>query len=117
MQQSELKQVILVRSDLRLAKGKLAVQAAHASVECVLKCPARKVSEWRSQGMKKVVLKVSDQRELESLTRLAAKSKITCCRIRDAGLTAVPPGTVTCAGLGPENSAALDKITGHLKMV
>lgn len=34
----ELKQVILARNDLKLPKGKLAAQCAHASVEAVLKC-------------------------------------------------------------------------------
>ena len=54
---AELKQVILVRHDLKLPKGKLSAQVAHASVEAVLKSEKDKVKEWRTSGQKKVVLK------------------------------------------------------------
>ena len=53
-----MKQVILVRMDLKMEKGKLATQVAHASVDAVLKSPKDKIEEWTSGGMKKVVLKV-----------------------------------------------------------
>ena len=60
------KQVILIRQDLKLPKGKLAAQAAHASVEAVLKSDSKLVSTWRKQGMAKIVLKVKDEKELLS---------------------------------------------------
>ena len=37
--------------------------------------------------------------------------------IQDAGLTCVPPGTITVLGMGPADSAALDKIVGQLKLM
>ena len=58
------KLVVLVRQDLKLPKGKLAVQVAHASVECVLKTDRKLVDAWRREGGKKVVLKVADEKEL-----------------------------------------------------
>ena len=60
----EYKQVILVRQDLKLSKGKLAAQASHASVESVLKSHKDDTTKWRKQGMKKSVLKVKDEKEL-----------------------------------------------------
>ena len=59
-----MKQVILVRMDLKLPKGKLAAQVAHASTEALLKSHKDDITKWRSEGMKKVVLKVDDQKEL-----------------------------------------------------
>jgi PTH2 family peptidyl-tRNA hydrolase len=32
--------------------------------------------------------------------------------ITDAGLTQVPPGTVTCLGIGPVKASVIDPITG-----
>ena len=42
-----MKQVILVRKDLKLSRGKLASQCSHASVEAVLKSDKEKINEWR----------------------------------------------------------------------
>ena len=52
----EIKQVILVRQDLKMPKGKMSTQCSHASVDAVLKSKEEKVEEWKAQGMKKVVL-------------------------------------------------------------
>ena len=60
------KQVILVRQDLKLPKGKLAAQAAHASVEAVLRSDEEMVKRWRMEGMAKIVIKVKDEKELSS---------------------------------------------------
>ena len=59
-----MKQVILAREDLKMDKGKLAVQVAHASVEAVLKSDKKAVSSWRAEGMMKAVLKAKDEKEL-----------------------------------------------------
>ena len=49
------KQVILVRADLKMPKGKLAVQVAHASVEAALGSSQEKVNAWKRNGMKKIM--------------------------------------------------------------
>ena len=67
----ELKQVILVRKDLKLSKGKMAAQVAHASLEAAMNSDKDKVNEWKSEGMKKVVLKVEDETELLDYLQLA----------------------------------------------
>lgn len=111
------KQVILVRQDLKLPKGKLAVQVAHASVSAMEKSSKDIVNEWKSEGMKKVALKVKDEEELIHFLKLANNNKIITALITDAGKTTVEPGTVTCLGLGPDKEEKLNKITGQLKMV
>ena len=111
------KQVILVRQDLKLAKGKAAVQCAHASVECVLKTDLRLVNRWRKEGGKKVVLRVSGRSELTRFKRMADRARLKNCLITDAGRTAVRPGTVTCLGIGPDESRKIDLLTKELKMV
>ncbi|MEM4336878.1 MAG: peptidyl-tRNA hydrolase Pth2 [Candidatus Woesearchaeota archaeon] len=117
MQSNFYKQVILVRKDLKLPPGKLAVQAAHASVEAVLKSNKNDVDKWVSSGMKKSVLKVKDENEIKKYYSLAKKSKLVSVIIRDAGLTVVKPGTITCVAIGPADEGKIDKITGKLKLL
>ena len=113
----ELKQVILVRMDLKLPKGKMAAQCSHASVEAVLNSDKKKVEEWRVAGAKKVVLKVKDEKELIEFIGLAKAAKLKTALITDAGRTVIAPGTKTCLGIGPDDEVKIDSITGKLKMV
>lgn len=112
-----MKQVILVRQDLKLPKGKLAAQVAHAAVEAEIKSPRNKVEDWLNEGMKKIVLKIKDLDELKHFEKLARAEKLTIAVIIDAGLTAVEPGTVTCMAIGPDDEHKIDKLTKNLKMV
>ena len=98
----EFKQVILIRDDLKLSKGKLAVQVAHASVDCVLKSQKSKVDMWKKEGMKKVALKVKDLSELHKFLQLANNEGLITSLITDAGMTQIPSGTTTCLGIGPD---------------
>ncbi len=111
------KQVILVREDLKLPKGKLAAQVSHASVEALLKSHKDDISEWKKEGMKKVILKVTDEKELFKFKQLADDTGLITGLIIDAGKTVVEPGTKTCLGIGPDKEERIDKITGKLKMV
>jgi PTH2 family peptidyl-tRNA hydrolase len=111
------KQVILVRTDLKLPKGKLAVQVAHASVEAVHRADKDIVKYWRSEGMKKVVLKVADLQELYAYEQEARKLNMTTAVITDAGHTTVAPGTTTCVAIGPDVEEKIDRITGKLKIL
>lgn len=112
-----MKQVILVRSDLKLPKGKMAAQCAHAAVEAEINSPRKKVEEWLNEGMKKVVLKVKDLEELRKFEKLARKEKLVVSVIEDRGLTVVEPGTITCLAIGPDEEKLIDRLTDHLKMV
>jgi peptidyl-tRNA hydrolase, PTH2 family len=111
------KQVILVREDLKLPRGKLAAQVAHASLESVSKSDKKLVEAWRKQGGKKVVLKVVDENELFKYMSLLENEGIKVALIKDAGHTVVEPGTITCLGVGPDSEEKIDKVTGKLKMV
>lgn len=112
-----MKLVVLVRQDLKLPKGKLAAQVAHAAVEATLKSSGPKVEEWRDEGQKKVVLKVKDEKELLSYQRKAKAEKLVAALITDAGKTVIAPGTRTCVGIGPDSEEKIDKVTGKLPMM
>ena len=112
-----MKQVILVRQDLKLPKGKLSAQVAHASTEAVLRSDKNKVKTWRDEGMKKIVLKVKDEKEMLKYNQIAKDAGLTTAVITDAGLTTVAPGTRTCVGIGPDEDDKIDEITGKLSMV
>lgn len=117
-----MKQVIVVRADLKLPKGKAAAQAAHASVEAVLRSAGSadgraKVKAWRQAGMAKVVLKADDESALLRLNQQAKEAGLTTAVISDAGRTVVEPGTRTCLGAGPDDEARLDALFGDLKLL
>jgi PTH2 family peptidyl-tRNA hydrolase len=113
--EDELKQVIVVRADLKLSKGKLAAQVAHASVSAAEESPLKR--EWLRGGQKKVVAKCSDLEELLFLKAVLERKGFPVSLIEDAGLTQVPSGTLTCLGVGPAPAKELDKVTGHLKLL
>src|SRR3989344_2220029 len=112
-----LKQVILARQDLKLPKGKLAVQCAHASVQAALDSDRRMIEEWLAEGGKKVVLKVKDKEEMVKLKKEAEKQRLVTALIIDSGKTVVKPGTMTCLGIGPDEEKKIDRVTGELKIV
>lgn len=117
MMYREYKQVIVVRRDLKLSKGKLAVQVAHASLEAYKKSDPDVRKGWEEKGSKKVVVRVDDLKELLKVKEEAERSGLPCSLIRDAGRTELPPGTTTALGIGPSETKRLDRITGRLKMV
>ncbi len=111
------KQVILVREDLKLPKGKLAAQCSHASVDTILKSDKKIIDLWRKEGGKKVVLKVKDEKELLKYKNIAEDKGLKTALIKDAGKTVLEPGTITCLGIGPDLEEKIDKVSGKLKMM
>ncbi len=114
------KQVIVVRNDLKLSKGKLSVQVAHASVTAfykTLKVDREKAISWLENSQPKIVVKVKDKNELIDIYQKALDTGLIAALIRDAGLTELPPGTLTCIGIGPDEATKIDKVTGHLPLL
>ncbi len=112
----EYKQAILIRGDLQLPKGKACAQAAHAAVEATLKSEKDIVKRWRSEGMRKIVLKVKDLKELMAFNQKAKDANLITAVITDAGLTTVEPGTTTCLAIGPEDEEKINQIVKDLKL-
>ncbi|MDV0447225.1 hypothetical protein MsAg5_11040 [Methanosarcinaceae archaeon Ag5] len=114
---SEYKQCIIMRTDLKLSPGKLAVQVAHAAVSSAEWADKRELDAWKAGGQKKVVLKASSLQELFELKEKARREGLPTALITDAGRTEIAPGTITVLGIGPAAEERIDKITGHLKML
>jgi len=112
----ELKQVILVRKDIKMSKGKTAAQVAHAAVEATLKADKSLVSKWRQTGMKKITLSAQSEKDLIKYMQIAKDEGLTTAIITDAGHTEIAPGTKTCLAIGPADENHIDSITGELKM-
>lgn len=113
----EYKQVIVFRSDLELSTGKLAVQAAHASLLAYKKADKKLCSEWEQEGMRKITLQVKNEEELLKLFETAKKFKLPAALVKDAGLTEIPAGTTTALGIGPANEKDIDTLTRSLPLL
>ena len=114
------KQVIVVRNDLKMGKGKLAVQVAHAavsSVEQTRRTNSKWLQSWFSENQRKICVKVDSEKELRTLKGMLDEAGISNSLIEDAGLTQLEPGTTTCLGIGPGPSEILDRYTGELKLL
>lgn len=115
----EIKMVVIVRKDLDLGKGKMAAQAAHAAVTATLyamKHEKRLFRKWIDGGQKKVVLRAENLNILHRYKGAIESAGIKTFMITDAGLTQIPPGTVTCLGTIPVESSLVDPITGDLPL-
>lgn len=55
-----MKQVIVMRADLKMSRGKIAAQACHACLGTYKKADDLILKKWEFEGEKKVVLKVKD---------------------------------------------------------
>jgi PTH2 family peptidyl-tRNA hydrolase len=116
----EYKMVMVIRTDLKMSKGKMIVQACHAAVESseVAKRENREIwKKWRNGSSKKVALRIESLEELIELHNNTLQLKLSCALIKDAGLTELPPGTTTALGIGPDKSEVIDKITGQLQLI
>lgn len=127
---SDVKQVIVVRKDLGMRKGKIAAQVAHASMKFLFENnDAEKFGElkvklspaetlWMTSGHAKIVVSCDSEEELRELMLKAELANVDAYPIIDAGHTefhGVP--TLTCAAFGPDYSEAIDEITGKLKLL
>lgn len=128
----DTKQVIAVRKDLNMRKGKLAAQVAHASMAFITRkmmgnvggngiyevSVSRAENEWLASSFAKIVVSVNSEEELQDLIAKAREAGILVHEIVDNGRTefrGVP--TLTCAAFGPDLVERLDPITSHLPLI
>ncbi len=118
--ESQLTMAIISRADLKLSKGKLAAQAAHAAVDAALtssKVATKQLADWRNNGARKIVVVA---RNLEHLKRIYGEARadgLVAEMITDAGHTEIPAGTVTVVAIGPAEREEVDSIIGSLPLL
>lgn len=136
-----VKQVIVVRKDLNMRMGKVAVQVAHASMKVILDWMENKdlvmgngnivgfekkltflkgspMDQWLNGVFKKVCVYVNSEDELMKIYNSSIEKGIMCSLIEDAGLTEFNGvKTKTCVAIGPDYSDRIDEITGNLPLL
>uniref|UniRef100_A0A670Z013 Peptidyl-tRNA hydrolase 2, mitochondrial n=2 Tax=Pseudonaja textilis TaxID=8673 RepID=A0A670Z013_PSETE len=115
----EFKMVIIVRNDLKMGKGKVAAQCAHAAVSAYKQVHRRNpelLKQWEYCGQPKVVLKAPDEEALVQLLNEAKGLGLIVSLIQDSGRTQIAPGSRTVLGIGPGPAEVIDKVSGHLKL-
>lgn len=116
----DYKMVIVVRTDIKMSKGKVAAQAGHAAVsasEYARKNRPEWWTPWINEGQCKIAVKAKSENEIVELERKARNAGLPVALIVDRGLTEIPPNTVTCLGIGPAPANKVDAITGQLSLL
>lgn len=128
-----IKQVIVMRTDLNLPKGKMVAQGAHASMSFLTRqldptcCYHPRASNviltdvqqrWLDESFIKICLKVSSEEELLAIHDAALEAGIMCHLVTDDGRTMFDGvRTNTCIAIGPDFSDKIDPLTQHLKLL
>jgi PTH2 family peptidyl-tRNA hydrolase len=120
VEEFQFKQVIAVRRDLDMGRGKVAVQVAHAAVSAAEEARKRFTEWWEAwlrEGQCKVAVRVDSLEEILQLERRSRELRLPFALVTDRGLTQIDPGTTTCLGIGPAPSSLVDTLTGNLSLL
>lgn len=126
---TRVKQVICMRHDLKMRRGKQMAQAAHASMSFL--CRRLQTSgtlsladftdaqqAWLTGSFAKVCCRVNSEEELMTIFEKAKAAGLEVHLITDSGKTEFHgQPTRTCLAIGPDDATAIDPITGHLELL
>lgn len=126
----KIKQVIVFRKDIKLSKGQIVVQGAHASVAFLTDKMKANLSnpealwwvnlsqaekEWVYGTFYKVCLSVDSEKELLDIAHQAVTIGLNVKYIQET--TGFDKPTFTCLSIGPDYSSKIDPVTKHLKLL
>lgn len=131
----DAKQIVVVRRDLNMRKGKIAIQCAHASTKVLLDLMITKLESdktfrtfvtnndsalefWLENSFAKICVYVNSEEELDQIYNKAKEAGLLCSMIVDSGRTefkGVP--TKTVVAIGPAWCDEVDPITQHLPLL
>lgn len=128
----DVKQVIVIRRDLKMRRGKEIAQGSHASSAWITTMvtsaidPVTRIATvtldpvtyaWATASWRKVTLQVQTEEELVALHEAAQARGLRSHLVRDSGRTefgGVP--TLTALAIGPDLSSLIDEVTGDLTL-
>jgi PTH2 family peptidyl-tRNA hydrolase len=126
----KVKQVLVLRKDLNMSKGKMVVQGAHASIAFLTNKMKDNLSnpealwwvnlsqaekEWVYGTFYKICVGVDSEKELLDIAYNAIAMGISVKYIEETGGFDKP--TITCIAIGPDYSSYIDPVTKHLKLL
>ena len=129
---TKIKQVIVIRRDLNMRRGKEIAQGSHASMEFLID-PLRtglradgvavpltlttQEAAWIVHGAAKICLQVASEADLVSCHQAALAKGLKSYLIRDSGRTEFHgEPTLTACAIGPDEAARIDEVTGGLTL-
>lgn len=118
-----MKQVIVMRTDLNMRKGKMIAQGVHASLGALQKMqmnPAYSLlfARWQEDYERVITVRVNSEAELDSIYELAKKAELPVSMVIDLGFTEFHGlETKTCLCIGPSVDEWIDQITGALPLL
>jgi PTH2 family peptidyl-tRNA hydrolase len=131
------KQVIVMRKDLKMRRGKEIAQGSHAAMsfltrntntqdawelgdmwtELVIHDVDYQILEWLESSYRKICCSVNSEEELVDIYNKAKEAKLEVYLIEDNGLTEFAGvKTKTCLAIGPDYDERIDPITKHLPL-
>lgn len=114
------KMVLCVNMSLKMEKGKIAAQCAHAALGAFKTASQHSVSAvrwWQRTGQAKIAVKINSDLHMEELSVLARKAGLVTYIVMDAGRTQIAAGSKTVLAIGPAPVKIIDKFTSSLKLL
>ncbi len=126
---SEIKQYIIIRTELKMSMGKTAAQACHASMKVFFDKMSKsgggenkysfvateEEASWIDNKFTKIVKKVKNESQLLKVYNLALEAGLNASLIKDAGLTELIGENYTAVAIGPNLVADCFPIVGKLQ--
>jgi PTH2 family peptidyl-tRNA hydrolase len=119
---NRLKQILVVRKDLKMRRGKEDAQCGHAALAHAWpviygkKKATKEMIRWGKEGQTKIALMVESEQELLDIFQKAKNKGLEVHIITDAGHTEFDGPTKTVVAIGPNDEVEINKITGHLPL-
>lgn len=135
----DYRQIIVLRKDLNMRKGKMVAQGAHASMATILAngrnhwltkflsflgikvlildLKDKSMGPWLTGKFKKITVSVNSEAELFEIHKKAQEAGLNASLILDSGLTEFKEPTYTAVAIGPDLTSKISPITGHLPLL
>lgn len=120
---TEMRQMIVLRKDLNMRKGKMVAQGSHASMAGILTKNGQirnddRIRDWLAGPFVKICVSVNSEEELLALHQKALEAGLLTSLIQDAGRTEFNgEPTYTAISIGPDSKENLDPLTGNLPLL
>ena len=111
-----MKQIIVIRRDLKMRRGKEIVQGCHASIGAIEGLDPITLDQWKKSGSKKICVQVPSGVILLQLATMSRERGLPYYLVMDSALTEFEQPTITALAIGPDTDTAIDSITKSLEL-